>query len=356
MKDQKVKEKLDFQGEPIYVGIDVHKKQWRVFVMGAYKEHKGFSQGPSASVLAQYLRENFPGAIYYSVYEAGFCGFSAHEALEKEGIHNIVVNPADVPTMEKERKNKSDKVDCRKLCKSLRNGELTGIFVPDRSALLDRELVRLRVKLIKDIRRGKSRIKSVLNLYGVEFEIKSWSKADFEWLKALQFDSINATVALKTLIDELEYIIELKNKVGRQLRIGIVKNDRYARSIQVLCSVVGVGLVTAITTLTEVGDTSRFSSLDRLSNFIGLVPTLHSSGDREHTGGLTSRKNNYLLPLLIEAAWSAAGKDPALMSCYNRLRRRMEPQNAIIRIARKLLARMRYVLIHQTEYKLRVAA
>ena len=356
MKYQKVKEKLDFQGEPIYTGIDVHKKQWRVFIMGANKEHKGFSQAPSASVLGQYLRKNFPGAVYYSVYEAGFCGFATHEALIKEGIHNIVVNPADVPTMEKERKNKSDKVDCRKLCKSLRSGALTGIFVPERSALQDRELVRLRFKLIKDIRRGKSRIKSLLNLYGVEFEIKNWSKADFDWLKALEFDSLNATLALKTLIDELEYIIGLKNQVGRQLMMGIVKNERYARSIQVLCSVVGVGLVTAITTLTEVGDTSRFSSLDRLCNFVGLVPTLHNSGDRERTGGLTSRKHNYLLTLLIEAAWSAVGKDPVLMSCYNRLRKRMEAQKAIIRIARKLLARMRYVLIHQTEYKLRVAA
>ena len=130
MNRQQSKQKLDFHGEPIYVGIDVHKKQWNVFIMSKYKEHKGFVQPPDASVLGRYLSENFPGATYYSVYEAGFCGFWPHEDLKKEGIHNIVVNPADVPSSDKERKNKSDKVDCRKLCTKLRNGDLEAILRP----------------------------------------------------------------------------------------------------------------------------------------------------------------------------------------------------------------------------------
>jgi hypothetical protein len=69
MKQQQVSQKLDFQGEPIYVGIDVHKKQWNVFIMSKHKEHKGFAQPPESAALGRYLRENFPGASYYSVYE-----------------------------------------------------------------------------------------------------------------------------------------------------------------------------------------------------------------------------------------------------------------------------------------------
>ena len=106
MKTLQVNQKIDFSEDSIYVGIDVHKKQWSVFIMSDYKEHKGFVQPPDPGVLASYLKKNFPKATYYSTYEAGFSGFWIHEALKKEGINNIVVNPADVPTTDKEKKNK----------------------------------------------------------------------------------------------------------------------------------------------------------------------------------------------------------------------------------------------------------
>jgi transposase len=355
MNHRQVSKKLDFLGEEIYVGIDVHKKHWNVFIMSKHKEHKGFSQPPEAAILARYLRSNFPGASCYSVYEAGFCGFWPHQDLLKEGIHNIVVNPADVPSMDKEKKNKSDKVDCRKLCKRLRSGDLESIYVPDRIQLEDRELVRLRMKLTRDERRCKCRIKGMLNFYGIKCSSSGWSKVFINWLKGLKLSTTSGTFALQTLIQELEQISDLRKRVARQLRI-LIKDDNYAELIKLLYSIPGVGLVTALTFLTEVGDTSRFKRVDQLCNYIGLVPSLHSSGDKEHVGNLTPRKNTHIMAVLIESAWTAVGKDPALIHAYHKLCRRMKGQEAIIRIARKLIARMRYVLLNHTQYQLRVAA
>lgn len=353
---KQVSEKLDFRGEPIYVGIDVHKKQWNVFIMSRFKEHKGFAQPPNGAALGNYLRSNFPGATYYSVYEAGFCGFWPHEELKKEGIHNLVVNPADVPSMDKEKKNKSDKVDCRKLCKGLRSGDLEGIHIPERSELEDRELVRLRIKLARDERRCKCRIKGMLNFYGVEVPNANWSKCFIKWLKELELHYENGTFALKTLIEELEQVSLLKNKVASQLRNKFIKNERYAHLIKCLYSIPGVGLITALIFLTELGDTSRFKRIDQLCSYIGLVPSLYSSGQKELVGNLTTRRNRYILAVLIESTWKAVGKDPVLMNTYHKLCKRMKGQEAIIRIARNLVARMRYVLVNQTEYKLNVAA
>jgi transposase len=355
MKNQQVSTKFDFLGEEIYVGIDVHKKQWHVFIMSNRKEHKGFSQPPSAAVLAGYLRSNFPGATYYSVYEAGFCGFWPHQELVKEGIHNIVVNAADVPSADKEKKKKSDKVDCRKLCKRLRSGDLEGIHIPDRVQLEERELVRLRMKLTRDIRRCKCRIKGMLNFYGIECSSSGWSKIFVNRLKELKLSTSVGTFALQILIQELERICELRNEVAKQLR-NLIKDDKYAEPIKLLHTIPGVGLITALTVFTEVGDTSRFKSIDQVCNYIGLVPSLHSSGEKEHVGNLSPRKNTHIMSVLIESAWSAVGKDPALMHAYHKLCRRMKGQEAIIRIARKLVARMRYVLLNRTQYQLRIAA
>ncbi len=349
---QQIRQKLDFSGDSIYAGIDVHKKQWNVFIMSEYKEHKGFVQPPDPSILAEYLRKNFPGATYYSTYEAGFSGFWIHEALKQQGIHNIVVNPADVPTTDKERKKKSDRVDSRKLCKKLRDKDLEGIYVPERSQLEDRELMRLRTKLVRDVKRCKCRIKGLLNFYGINPTCSTWTKKFITWLKARELQSANGTFVLHKLVQELESIDEIKKQVAKQIRIGLLKNEKYSKRIKLLFSIPGVGLIGALTILTELGDTKRFKNIDQLCNYVGLVPTLYSSDEKEHVGNLTPRGNSYVLPVLIQCAWAAVGKDPALLKSYHQWRKRMKSQEAIIRVARKLLARIRHVLIHDTEYKL----
>ena len=89
--------------------------------------------------------------MYHSVYEAGFCGFWIHKHLRELGINNIVVNPADVPTMLKN-------VDCSKLVRGLRSGDLSGIHVPETQMFELRSLIRLRNSIVKDSTREKNRI------------------------------------------------------------------------------------------------------------------------------------------------------------------------------------------------------
>ncbi len=66
---------LDFKGQNIYVGIDVHLKSWSVAVLSETSVMKKFSQSPNPKALYKFLVTNYPGAEYRSVYEAGFCGF-----------------------------------------------------------------------------------------------------------------------------------------------------------------------------------------------------------------------------------------------------------------------------------------
>jgi transposase len=74
---------LDFTGQKIFCGIDVHKKSWKVCIRSEHMELKTFSQGPSATELVKHLRRNYPLADYKVVYEAGFCGFSAQREFSK---------------------------------------------------------------------------------------------------------------------------------------------------------------------------------------------------------------------------------------------------------------------------------
>jgi transposase len=71
--------------------------------------YKTFSSPPTTAALSKYLFEHFPGATYHTAYEAGFSGFWLHRELTSLGIKSMVVNPADIPTTDKERTQKEDK-------------------------------------------------------------------------------------------------------------------------------------------------------------------------------------------------------------------------------------------------------
>ena len=67
-------------------------------------------------------------------------------------------------------------------------------------------------------------------------------------------------------------------------------------------------------------------------------------------------QDRYLRHLIVESAWVAIRKDPALLLCYHEYCRRMEKQEAIIRIAKKLLNRMRHVWKNEASYVYSVVA
>jgi len=102
----------------------------------------------------------------------------------------------------------------------------------------------------------------------------------------------------------------------------------------------------------QIGDIRRFKSLDDLCNYIGLVPSMHGSGDKITTGKMIHRGRKELKILLIEAAWEAVRLDPVMMATFNRLKSRMNKYKAIIRIARKMISRIRFILLTQTPYQL----
>ena len=352
---QTERKKLNFEGQKIYIGIDVHKTTWTVCFFSEHLEYRKFSQAPSAKLLKEYLERTFPGATYYSVYEAGFCGFHIHRSLEAEGIKNIVVNAGDVPATNKEKSNKNDKRDSRKLGRSLRSGELKGIYIPSRKSQEDRSLLRMRYTVRRDLTRIKLRIKSLLNFYGIvhpaafSSPTKHWSHAYMEWLGSIEMEEKSGNTALQVLTGEAEEKRKEQLRVTREIR-DLSKTDSYEKNYKLLSGIPGVGLISGMSFLTEIEDINRFSSADRFASYVGLIPSSHSSGEKEHNGRITRRAHSLLRDMIIESAWKAVRYDPALHLAFCKLTGRMNPNKAIIRTGKKLLNRIYYVLKNKREY------
>jgi transposase len=347
--------KLAFKDQNIYVGFDVHKNNWSVTILTDYLTHKTFSQDPKPDLLHQYLEKNFPGGNYFSAYEAGFCGYWIHNRLMELGINSIVVNPADVPTTGSERDQKNDPVDSRKIARSLRNNELKAIWVPPLKTLEDRTLLRTRAILVKDITRYKNRIKSFINFHGIEIPesfLKSgshWSKRFMDWLDSIEMKENSGKESLCAIVKAAKDLRSNLLEVTKKIK-ALSKTEAYQKNVGFLISIPGVGLITAMILLTELGSIERFSNTDQLCKFVGFIPSMHDSGENKKAGNITKRGHSILRYALIESAWTAARMDPVLLKAYNEHCKHMEPNDAIIRVAKKLLKRISFVLKKQELY------
>jgi transposase len=344
---------VQFAGQDVYVGMDVALKGWKVAIFLERAFHKRLSVPVDPDALVRYLKRSFPGGSYHTVYEAGYFGFWIHEALVKLGVHSMVVNPADVPTSDKERRTKTNRVDAFKLGRSLANGELRGIYVPECSALEDRTLVRMRSSFVRKQTRCKCQIKALLRFYNIQhpddLTDRYWSRAYIRWLESVSLKHDSGTFSLQMLLKELLALRGTIAELTKRIR-ALARHDPYRPSVLLLHSVSGVSLTAAITFLTEIVSLDRFKNLDRLASYVGLVPGEHSTGETEQDTGLTPRRNVALRYMLIECAWIAQREDPVLLKAFNDYCKRMPKNIAIIHIARKLLSRMRFVLTHNQPY------
>lgn len=349
--------KLDFTGQNIFAGFDVHLKSWQVTIMTERMTHKTFSQPPSPDILHEYLIRNFPGGTYHTAYESGFCGYWIHNRLTDLGINSIVVNAADIPTTDKERDQKTDPRDSRKIARSLRNHELTPIYVPSLKTLEDRTLVRSRsIILVKDITRYKNRIKSFLYFHGIKIPEcfsnpnSHWSNRFLIWLESINMAEQSGKESLRLIVETMKNLRIMLLRATKLIQ-DLSKTEVYRNSVTLLRSLPGIGIVTSMIILTELENINRFSNVDQLCRFIGFVPSTHSSGEKDFSGHLSQRGHSVLRSALVESAWVAARLDPALAKSYVEYRRRMEPNEAIIRIAKKLLKRISYVLKNEKAYE-----
>ncbi len=352
--------KLDYRGQDIYIGIDVHLRSWSVTILTECFEHKTYTMTPNADGLSKYLHKYFPGGKYLCVYEAGFSGFWLQRQLTLAGISCIVVNAADVPQRDKDKKNKTDTVDSRKLAKSLRSKQIDSIYIPSEEDIDNRTLLRTRHLFVQNQTRSKNRIKSLLYYNGIEVRpatIQSyWSEKYIKQLETIEDIKPSTKESLLHLIRDLKHNKAILKDIDIKIKL-LSQDHRFKQRVELLRTIPGIGLLTAMIILTELIDINRFRRDDDLCSFAGLIPTEHSSGPKVIKGDITPRRNKMLRHVIVESAWIAVRKDPALLQSYTDfLQRGIKKNVAIVKIAKKLLCRVAHVLRKNESYSLAVVS
>jgi len=343
LKKSKPRDSVSFKDQTIHIGLDVHKKNWSVSLYLEERFIKTFHQESSVAILLQHLKTNYPEAIYKACYEAGFCGFSLQRELTALGIECSVVNAGDIPQTNKGMLSKTDAADSRRIGEAFTKGLLKPIYIPTAKTEADRNLVRYRKRVQEDVKAKKQGIKSCLFILGLKIPPQHdkpyWTKNFITWLKELEVTDSSNKITLSLLIEDVLLLRKRLFETNKQLRF-LSTTERYEATYKLLTSTPGIGLITAMTMITEIGDINRFESFTKFNSFIGLCPSEYSSGEKVHKGRMTARSHKTIRALIIEAAWVAIRTDPALTLKYHELLKTKTGKRAIVVIARKLLSRL----------------
>lgn len=341
--------KKDFTGQNFYCGIDIHKKTWAVTMEAEEIYKKTITQSSDKEALIRYIKNNYPGANVIVGYEAGYFGFGLYHYLRENGIECQVLHPADIPTTHKEKEQKRDPMDSKKIARVLKTGDAKSIWVPPISHQQDRQLLRTRKTIAKDVTRSKNRIKAFLQTYDIDYPDcfkkrgSHWSRKFIVWLEQITLKETSATTSLQVMIRQLKFLRSELTTVLKQIRI-LAKDNKYLDQYNKLISITGIGIITAMTILMEIGDIYRFKNTDNFRSFIGFIPRSHSSGEKSYDGKITNRANHHIRSLLIEACWSAIGNDPYYYNLYSEYKKRMKGNKAIVRVSSKMANQIYYCL------------
>jgi len=327
----------DYTGKTIFVGMDVHKKTYSVTAICDGIVIKRDTLKATPHILITYLKKRFGSGTIKTAYEAGFCGFHLHRALESAGIENLVVHAAGIEVSNS--RVKTDKRDSLKIAAHLAEGKLRNVLIPTAEQEDLRTVTRLRDTFCKEKSRLGNQIKSLLFLHGLigadhtKRICKKWIEelCSFKMPPGVKF-AINSFVTMWLAFDEKikEIDLEIRKQASRNREIDIVYQ-----------SASGIGPTSARILANELGNLQQFKNERQLFSYIGLTPSEHSSGEHVRQGHITKQGKPILRKILVQAAWVAVRYDQELQMIYERIAKRAGAKRAIIGITRRLIGRIR---------------
>lgn len=254
------------------------------------------------------------------------------DILKEHGITVHLVNPYKTKLIA-ETKLKNDKVDSGILAELLRCDFLPTSYYAPKEVRALRELSRWRLFLSRLRTRIKNRIHQLLAQQGV---YSTWS--DPFGKGGRQFIlSQNVSVETKKQIDQFMAYID-------QLDLAIAERDRAIKEYlllhpetKILLSIPGIGPITIIMMLSEIGDYSRFERPEQLVGFAGLNPASYSSGENTRLGRITRHGSEHLRTILVEAAHRVRPAWGALYDFFIRIKEKKGSKVASVALARKIL-------------------
>jgi transposase len=335
-----------------FIGCDAHKN-FSVFVAVNEKGHAGEALRVAHDrMLYREFLMRLPAHSEIAVEASRNYSWVVDE-MERAGHHPRLCNP-----LEAKRRmgltNKTDKLDARGLAILLRNGTLPEVWIPPSELRDQRELLRLRIFLVRLRTRVKNRIHGTLarhnvqipgaDLFGVAARLQLGER-----LPELPVHSREAIEQELAALDFLETQIASAEQRWETIMKVSVEAD-------LLKTLPCVGTILSMVMMLEIGRVDRFPAAAHLASYAGLVPRVHSSGGHTRMGQVGANVNRNLKWAFVEAANLIVINQRRLagthvVRLYQRIKRAKNRQKAAMAVARHLAEAAWWVLTKLEVYR-----
>ena len=99
----------------------------------------------------------------------------------------------------------------------------------------------------------------------------------------------------------------LKTRIGESTAF-LEKLYEESREAQLIRTIPGFGKYLAVLVAVEIADINRFTDATHLHAYAGVIPSIHSSGDRTRYGTIVRAGNGWLRWTAEEAVWQGSGR------------------------------------------------
>ena len=279
------------------IAVDVHKSVFEIAVSqtaGKVSERVRLSRGK----VTEFFAQRQPATV---VLEA--CG-SSHfwgRTLRELGHAPLLLPPGEVRAYVRRQKN--DQRDAKGLLEAVRNDEIRPVPIKtiDQQALAS--LHRVRSAWIQDRTARLNLVRGLLREFGIVIPLGATRVVPRVEEMLSDPESHIPTIlrsALRELCDEIRALEARVTALRRQLEALAAQSEE----VQRLCTVPGIGVLTATAMVALVGDMRRFPSGRHLASYLGLTPRQRQSGGRQHLGRISKQGDAYLRTLLMHGARS----------------------------------------------------
>lgn len=314
-----------------YIGLDVHKKTiaYCIKTANGTKVRQGVVAA-ERKALGQWLIE-LPGPWLGALEATIFTGW-IYDFLKPHAVELKVAHPEMLKAITAAKK-KNDQADAEKLADLLRVNLLPECTMMSTELRELRRILRYRNLVVRTATQMKNKMSGLLMEVGVTYNKRSLHGRRYFNNLLERVEDVPDSVKELLLLSRgnLELFTAIQKKLITTLREQLLISERVKR----LMSIAGVGEITALTWVLEIGDPARFSSSRDAVSYCGLCSAQRESAGKEQRGPISKKRNKHLQSKLIEAAKLAPHWNQQLAALHEKELKRGNRNRATLAVARK---------------------
>jgi len=331
-----------------YVGIDHHRQYSHMTVMDQMGQVLRSGRVPNLQNDIGKFLEGFEAVE--AVIETGRSSYTMVDVLEEMGIAVKIAHPNEVKAIAR-AKIKTDKRDSEVLAHLLRMNMIPEVYRRSPENRRDQRILRQRAFYVRAMTALKNRVHALLAQQKEEVRQEVARETNIFSAKGQKrLLGLDLTRGEKSLLEALlKTYRHLETRIAESTAL-VEKLYAEIREAQLIRTIPGFGKYLSVLVAVEIADLSRFADAAHLHAYAGVIPSVHSSGDKTYYGKIIRAGNRWLRWAAVEAVWPAIRADFDLRCFYERLARRKGANKAKVATARRLLTIIYKVWKEQRNY------